>query len=402
MQQKSVLFISPTPTHPSSAGNRQHIKSLVDFFKAQNWNVHFLYLAFEEFSEEDMNSYFGTDLTILTKSQIFESRKTPDYILKKVSMLFSKLKRRLQYFGGFITKNQLLYNSEVDLYISVFVKPVLKRMQKKHSYNCVVCEYAFISKALTYFDNSVFKIIDTHDRFTDRFQTYLDANSNPSWISLYKDQERKALNRADLILAVSEEDALYFKKLAKRKTSIFNYIPDIVKLPKRKLENKLLYIASSNPNNIASINLFIEDTFPLIIKQHPNTLLIIGGSICEKIKVKHPNISLKGFVDNLEDFYASGDIVINPEIKGTGYKVKAMEALCFGMPLVATSAGAAGVTHDFSDHLFIADNSQKFADVIDLLILNPQLANQTSINAHKWLVNYKERVFKNLISSLPK
>ena len=96
----------------------------------------------------------------------------------------------------------------------------------------VVCEYAFISKSLDLFKKSVYKILDTHDRFTDRFQTYLNNKLQPDWVSLFRDQERKALQRANLNLAVQHKDADYFSKLSGKKTLIFNYIPDITRFIK--------------------------------------------------------------------------------------------------------------------------------------------------------------------------
>jgi glycosyltransferase involved in cell wall biosynthesis len=400
MKDNSVLFISPTPTHPANAGNRQHIKSLVSFFKEQNWEVHFLYLAHEDYDEEAMHSFFGNNLHIISKQDIYQSRKTVAYVYKKFSGTIFRLIRKFQYYLGSINKNQFVYNSEVDNYFSIFVKPVIKELQQKYYFNAVVCEYAFISKSLTFFDRDVFKILDTHDRFTDRFQTYFNTKSKPKWVSLFKGQERKALKRADLILAVHQTDAAYFSKLSRKKTSIFNYIPAGISLPQKLPGKKLLYIASANDSNLLTINLFIENTFPIILQKHTDTILIIGGSICEKLEVQHSNIIIKGRLENLDTFYSLGDIVINPEIAGTGYKIKAMEALSYGMPFVATTTGASGVAIPFKDHLFIADTPQEFAEVIDRLFCNSDLLRQTSLNARNWIINYKEEISKRLISMI--
>lgn len=395
---RSILFISPTPTHPSNAGNRQHIKSLVSFFKEQNWEVHFLYLAYEEYDEEQMRSFFGDNLYIISKSDLFQSRKTFEYVLKKIKTVISKQIRKLQFFSGSITNDQLKYNNEVDNYFSVFIKPKIKALQKKYRFRAVVCEYAYLSKSLTFFDKAVLKIIDTHDRFTDRFQSYLDNNLQPVWISLFKAQERKALRRAGVVLAVSKEEAEYFSNLSGTKTAVFNYVPAVLSLPQRPLEKKLLYIASDNVINLATIQLFIKNTFPLILKKHPGTTLIIGGSICKKLNAERRNIVSHGAVEELKSFYTLGDVVINPETSGTGYKVKAMEALSFGMPMVATKAGAVGVTEPWRDHLLIGDSPQEFADCVDLLFRNPELLKQTSENALDWVLSYKENMRSNLMS----
>ena len=397
MHSNKILFISPTPVFPANAGNRQHIKSLIDFFKQYNWEVHFLYLALEDYNEVEMKDFFADKLYIIHKEEIYQKKKTIQYIFSKAVSSFNKVKRRVQYYAGIISGNQLLYNNEVDNYYSAFVNKAIKKIQQTHSFKYVVCEYAFISKSLKLFDHSVFKILDTHDRFTDRFQKYLDVQQKPTWVSLFKSQESKAVKRADLVLAANADDTVWFSKLGAGKTAIFNYAPSIINLTDKVPVKTLLYLASDNENNLASIQYFIDHIFPEIIRVHPDVLLRIGGSICKKLTIQHKNIILQGYINDQASFYGSGDIVINPELSGTGYKVKAMEALSYGMPFVATTAGAAGVLTDVNDHLFIANNPEEFANTIHKLFMYPILMKETSVKAHQWMMNYKENITNNLL-----
>jgi len=401
MSVKKVLFISPTPTHPTNAGNRQHIKSLVTFFQEQNWEVHFLYFAYEDFEISEMRSYFGSNLYIISREDLFDNHKTVKYIIQKLIGKVNGYKRNLQLYLNTITKQEFLYNSELDAGFPIIAKSVIKRLQEKDNFNLVVCEYGFMSKSLTFFDQSVLKILDTHDRFTGRFQTYLNNHLKPSWVSFFRSQEQKALKRADVILAVHQTEADYFSKLSGKKALVFNYIPDITRLPPKNFQKRLLYIASANDINVATISFFIKETFPLLLQKHPDTMLIIGGGVCDRLIIENKNIILRGKVHNLVSFYSSGDIFINPEISGTGYKVKALEALSYGMPLVATTAGAAGVTEPFTNHLFIAETSIDFVKVINQLFSNIPLLLTTSINAHKWIRTYKKKVINDLLESIP-
>ena len=401
MPLKKVLFISPTPTHPSNAGNRQHIKSLVGFFKEQNWDTYFLYFAYEDCNVNEMGSYFGSNLFIIPRKDLFDTHKTVKYIIQKLIAKINGYKRKIQLQLGVIKKEEYLYNSELDSGFPTIAKSVIKRLQEKNNFRVVVCEYSFMSKALTFFDSRVLKILDTHDRFTNRFQTYLNNDLKPSWVSYFKSQEQKALKRADVILAVHQADADYFSLLSGKKAFVFNYVPAILNRPWKEFKKTLLYLASANDINLQTIDVFIKMTFPLILKKHPDTILVIGGSICEKLNIQDNNIILKGHVDDLQSFYASGDIFINPETCGTGYKVKALEALSYGMPLVASSAGAAGVTDPFENHLFIADNLIEFAAVINRLFSNSHLLASTSIEALKWIKTYKEKMIKNLLQVIP-
>jgi len=398
---KKVLFISPTPTHPSNAGNRVHIKSLVTFFKEQHCDVHFLYLEFENFDVKAMDSFFNNNLEVVARDKIYQNRKTPGYILWKIGVKLEHLKRRLQLAFGKISKEQYQYNGEVDNYLSVFARKEIKRVAKSSKYDMVICEYASMSKSLTYFGENVFKILDTHDLFTDRFRVYLNNGTKPSWVSVYKDQERKALNRANLLLVVRESERDFFSKLTNVPTGLYNYIPEIVAMPERIFEKKLLYLASGNAINISTIDFFLENIFPLILANDPDTKLIIGGNICESLNIKSPNIILHGAVNDAKDFYLLGDIVINPEKNGTGYKVKALEALAYGMPLVSTSAGCAGATEPFQNHLLIADEPADFAEMVKTLFNQPKLLKTLSFKAHNWIKDYKNKIEGELINLLP-
>ena len=74
-----------------------------------------------------------------------------------------------------------------------------------------------------------------------------------------------------------------------------------------------------------------------------------------------------------------------------------MEALCYGMPLVATAAGSSGVNIPFQNHLFIANLNQEFVEIIDSLFKDSKLLKTTSVNAHNWVTCHKEKIRKDLL-----
>lgn len=387
---KRVLFISPTPTHFTNAGNRAHIKSLVSFFQENTYDVHFLYLAYEEYDQQAMEKFHGSNLRIVGRDVLFSNTKTPSYILWSLNKRWQKFIRKAQQLSGRISREQHAYNNEVDNYFSVFAGQVIKVIARKEKFDVVVCEYVSMSKSLTYFGKDTFKILDTHDVFTDRFRSYLQNGMKPSWISLFKDQEKKAVKRAHLILAVKDQDKQHFTSLSRVKVLRFNYLPDPVKVLHTGAKKQLLYLASANKDNVASINYFLEQIFPLVLSANPEIKLIIGGNVCSEITKVNLHTVLLGPVDDVQSFYRLGEIVINPEIGGTGYKVKAMEALAHGMPLICTTAGAAGVIEPFEDHLVIADEPADFADAIQRLFEQPELLQALSLNSRKWIMNLRD------------
>jgi polysaccharide biosynthesis protein PslH len=396
-----VLFISPTPTHPANAGNRTNILSLAVFLQSQGYELHYLYIAYENFDEQAMRFFFRDRLYIFPREKIVAKQTSPGYYAGRLYFKALRFIRWLQRKSGVITDNQYRYNSETDSHFPFALGPFIKQLQQSHRFRIVICEYAFISKALTFFDNNVFKVLDTHDRFTDRFAIYLQHKLSPAWISLYRDQEKKALRRANLVIAIQENEKDYFESLGKSSVVCFGYIPATEVLPERVFEKKLLYFASGNDLNQFTLTHFIETILPLVVQKHPDVKVLVGGSICRNFTGSHPNVTLLGEFEKLSSFYTSGDIAINPEMTGTGLKIKTLEALAFGMPVISTRAGASGALEPFMDHLLVADEPADFAACIDRLFTNAVLRKTTGSNGKKWIEAYTDLRTRGLLEKLP-
>ena len=397
---KKVLFISPTPTHPSTAGNRVHIRSLSDFLISKGFDVHFLYLAYENYDEKAMQAFWGDKLHIIQRDYLLQTGPWFAYNYRRIYFKLCRIFRLLQKKAGIISALQYQYNTEVDSHFPFYPNAYIKKLQQKEKFEVVICEYVFMSKALTFFDSRVVKVLDTHDRFTDRFKLYVESNMNPEWISLFRDQEKKSLNRADLLLAVQSKEKEYFEALSTRPVIQFNYIPEAFPLPEKTFGKKLLYFASDNAVNHATLQFFIDSILSHILQKHPDAQLLVGGTICRTFNKKHPAVMLAGEYEKVCDFYATGDIFINPELKGTGYKIKTIEALAYGLPVVSTTAGAAGAMEPNLEHLLIADDPVAFAGAVNRLIEEEGSRKCISENAKKWISHYKEKATADLYNHL--
>jgi glycosyltransferase involved in cell wall biosynthesis len=81
-------------------------------------------------------------------------------------------------------------------------------------------------------------------------------------------------------------------------------------------------------------------------------------------ELSHPRYTYAGSVDDIDTYFMGADIFINPLVKGGGVKVKLVEALSFGLPVVSYQSGARGIEKDITgDNLTIVSdgNIEKFA-----------------------------------------
>jgi len=118
-------------------------------------------------------------------------------------------------------------------------------------------------------------------------------------------------------------------------------------------------VASDNPHNIRSIHWFVESVLPKI-----NGLsLHIFGKICRAVP-DHSQIVKHGMVDNLDEVYQQAKIAICPMLSGTGIKIKVLEALSYGIPVVTNRRGVDGLVNKVQNGCLVAEDGSDFARAI--------------------------------------
>jgi hypothetical protein len=110
------------------------------------------------------------------------------------------------------------------------------------------------------------------------------------------------------------------------------------------------YLGSGNPFNVASVL-----NFAAAALNRPDALsnmeIRVAGPVCDALRsVSHP-FQLCGIVKSISEFYREIDVAINPMLGGTGLKIKSLEAMGFGKPLVATSDAMTGIGTHHSRHM---------------------------------------------------
>ena len=100
----------------------------------------------------------------------------------------------------------------------------------------------------------------------------------------------------------------------------------------------------------------------------------IFGGICERLKNISRGIILHGIVDNIEKVYQNADIAINPIRFGSGLKIKNVEAMSYGIPLITTDIGVEGMKNITNNEVLIANEPNQFKQaLVDLANTNLRL-----------------------------
>lgn len=341
-----VLIISPTPTHPQSAGNRSRILALCDYIKMRGHDLDFFYIRQENVDEEAMINYFGA-------SNYFEiNLNNQSNSESKNKNILSRFIKKINFIKNIIFDNfkkgdidlSKKYNRDVDYYYDNNIDIFIKKKLLNNKYTHVIIEYVVFSKALEIFDNSVVKIIDTHDVLSNRYRIFLGQKSAPQWYSLFPKEEAKGLNRADIILSIQNKEKKYFESISKAKVVILGHQAS-VSILESELHNDILFVGSDNNINIDGINHFIEFIFPKIVEKLNNVKLIIAGNIIKRrlAIMEHPNIEFYGEYNTNSEVYSLASVVVVPINYGTGLKIKTIEALSCGKAIVTFKEGISGL-----------------------------------------------------------
>lgn len=371
-EKKRILMISDCAFYPQNEGNCRRIYNLIRSMYAAGYIVDFLYYASEK------NRYTRQMKVFLGEGHFFFYRSP----LIKISFFCRhSTGRPLERFVPPV---------RVDSRYLPELNKKVHELIRKYKYDVVWLEYIYQSKLLESIDTSILKVIDTHDRFAYRNFNIFPVTHKMVNYSVTFCGERKALGRADYVIAIQHDEEKYFRNLLKGKKTKVITIGDNHSIVKNEIQKNhdICFCGSSNGLNEDALNWFINDIFPMIVSEIKDCRLIVAGRICERMNIKmNKNVCLLGQVGDIDEVYKNCRIVINPVRVGTGLNIKSIEALAHCKPLVATSVGARGLK--WSEPIIsIADDELRFAQEVIHFLEDDSLCEKYRSNCIKFLEEY--------------
>lgn len=324
-----ILVFSPVPTHPPIAGNRARILTLTEALSAAGHELHFGWAPMEDGDSSAMKAHFGESYT--------EFHYRPPKLVKGIG---ARLWRRI--LGQFKIESAFVW--QLDDWYDPGLTAQLAELHAKYHFDAVFVEYVFMSQALSAFPDNVIKIIDTHDRFANRHLHYLQAGKRPGWYSTTPEEETKGLARADVVIAIQENEARLFNEAlhGSRRVITVGHLLDMSESVQLASTPTAVFIASGNQINVDAATAFITDVLPLILAAIPQFELLLAGDVCKYVQ-DTPGVRKLGRVSSIASTYAQGALAINPVKMGTGLNIKTMECLAMGIPLVSSQSGSRGL-----------------------------------------------------------
>jgi polysaccharide biosynthesis protein PslH len=130
-------------------------------------------------------------------------------------------------------------------------------------------------------------------------------------------------------------------------------------------------------SNRASILFFVREIWPLVRRDYPDAVIhILGSNPPEALMAAariDPAIRVHGFVPDVRPFFRDASVVVCPIRDGGGTRIKVLDALAQGMPIVSTTIGCEGIEAVPGRDVLVADTPAEFAKHIARIFEDPEL-----------------------------
>jgi polysaccharide biosynthesis protein PslH len=140
--------------------------------------------------------------------------------------------------------------------------------------------------------------------------------------------------------------------------------------------------------NLDGVSHFLKHIWPRIAAAHPKARFkMIGGRPPPSLlALAGPRVELTGFVPDLRPHLAEAAVVAVPLRLGGGTRLKIVEAMAMGKAIVSTTLGAEGIEAVRGRDLLIANEPEAFADAVNRLLAEPDLAARIGQSARQLAV----------------
>ena len=215
--------------------------------------------------------------------------------------------------------------------------------------------------------------------------------------------EIQQLNRYDLLVPITQRDGNILDKLGNKKPSHVSQtgIDSSMLIPNAKhLEHPSLFHIGSldwSPNQEGLI-WFLENCWDDIHTKYPDLNFYIAGRnapVWFQRKLGLTNVIFKGEIPDAYEFINSKSIMVVPLFSGSGMRIKIIEGMALGKPIVTTSIGTEGIATTSGKNIILAEDSAGFTEAVSKLIEDRVFFDEISKNA----IEYIHEHFDNLTSA---
>lgn len=327
--------------------------------------------------------------------------KKNDLAIQKLSEIVSRL--RVVQISKFKIALNLLKNIfsnrpfQVSYYFYPSIKKIITSEIKKFKPDLIFCQLIRTSEYVKEM-NGFTKVLDYVDALSKGLERRMQKAKffekfiyKIEWLRVLK-YEKDIYSVFDGHLVISTTDRNY---LPVDENNSIKVLPNGIDLEFYKSNNSLkeydvLFSGNLNyPPNIDASIFIAKEILPELIKSKPDIRILIAGSSPNwRVKaLKSSNITVKGWIDDIREYYKSSKVFVAPMRLGSGLQNKILQAMAMGLPCVVSEIAAMGLGNNAYNYVLVAKDKFEFANKIKLLLDNEEMMKEYSEKGFNFVKN---------------
>jgi glycosyltransferase involved in cell wall biosynthesis len=275
----------------------------------------------------------------------------------------------------------------VATHTSRALRQALAEHAARHPVDVWHCEWTPYAEALRGIAQGR-RVVMAHNVESMIWQRYHETETNPlrrwyigrQWRKFAR-FERRVLGEVERTIAVSDVDARRFHKDfgALRVDVVENGVDTAYFRPMdvRREPNRLLFLGSLDWRpNLDGVRLLLERVYPAVCAAEPSArLCLVGRNPPEELRRQiagMPGVELHGSVPDVRPYLAQCGLLVVPLRIGGGSRLKILEALASGTPVVSTRIGAEGLCLEAAQDLTVVEDIDDLAGALVSAIRDPR------------------------------
>lgn len=218
-----------------------------------------------------------------------------------------------------------------------------------------------------------------------------------------RNYEKKVFKEFDNSIIISGEDRNFLPFEEKENVKI---VPNGIDLEyfypmESEKEYDLFFSGNLNyPPNVDASIYIVKNILPLLLKRKPDIKILIAGASPNKkiLSLVSRNVIVKGWVDDIREFYKKAKIFIAPMQLGTGLQNKLLQAMAMKIPCVTSELTMKGLAEGAEKVLLVAKKPLDYSELVIKLLEDDNYRNSIAQRGYEFVqINYRwEKIIENL------